>query len=310
VAAPPLEPSLHLEPIVDIVPAAGLTWLVEARLREVLANPDLIPAVALLVPESGFDSFAAHHGGIDLRETTEFVVASYPEALLALAQVPLDPGRVEAAFTARALTVEGRASNHGVTRLWGSVGGGREQVAIFGRQAVALEHGHLGPLRAAVYFSEGLLSRALPALAAEPLADAAKRIGSAPLRAFAPGPFEGAWGKGLGGLLQASTAVAMAAWPASVGGPTDRTSAVRLRLLLMGGWGADAPAAAQRFKAAFDLLANDPLGRLTGVAHPLSPPEVAPEEGALRLEVTLDALALARGLHDVTTATVNELMAH
>jgi hypothetical protein len=300
--SPPPEPSLHLDPLAGIVPAASLAWLVEARPRELLANPDLIPAVGLLVPESGFDAFAARHGGVDLREATELEVACYPEATLFLVRVPVDPARVESAFTARALTVEGRASTRGVTRLWGSVAQGREQVAVFGRQAVGLEHGHLGPLRAAIYFSEGLLSRALPALAAEPLAEAAKRLGPAPLRAFAPGPFQGAWTQGLGGLLRATTALAVGAWPVA------KASALRLRALLTGGWGDDAPAATQRLKAAFEVLATDPLGRLSGLGQPLQGPDVAAEGGALRLDVTLDAMALARGLHDATASSVGELM--
>ena len=302
-----LATDLHLDPAVGTVPAAGLVWLVDTRPREVLASPPLIPAVALLLPESTFDAFAARHGGLDLREIVDLAVAGYPDTFLAVARGPIDPGRVESAFGRRALPVEGRASSHGVTRLWGSVAKDREQIALFGRQAVAFEHGRLGPLRAAVYFAEGKLARAQPALAAPPLLEAAQKLGPAPLRAFAPGPFDGAMGRGLGGLLRASTALAIAAWPAAPS--ADHPSGLRLRVLLMGAWGDDASAATERLRAAFDLLANDVLGRLSGLDHPLEGPSVWARDGALGLDVTLDAMALARGLHDVTTATVTELMA-
>ncbi len=326
--APGAEPPLELDPIVGIVPAAGLKWLIEARARELLASPALIPAVALLLPEARFDAFAMHYGGVDLREVKDLAVAAYPEATLALARVPIEPGRVEAAFSARAVTVEGRAASRGVTRLWGSVGQDREQIAIFGRDAVGLEHGHLGPLRAAIYFAERRLARAAPALAAEPLNEAARAIGSAPLRAFAPGPFEERLVAGPRRAPESHDGRSLAAvWPAMLDGaarpgpsngaaagndaPAERSSsALRLALLLTGAWGSDAAAAGQRLKAAFDVLASDPLGRLSGVDHPLEAARVTTADGALRLDVTLDAMALARGLYNATTATIGEVMAY
>jgi hypothetical protein len=125
--------SLALDPIVDRVPAAGLTWLVDARLRDLLGDPVLIPAVALLVPEARFEAFARRNGGVDLRQTSELAVAGYPDATLALARTVVDPARVESAFAARALAVEGRAQGGGITRVWGTVGdvrGGRPARAL------------------------------------------------------------------------------------------------------------------------------------------------------------------------------------
>ncbi|HEY8039397.1 MAG TPA: hypothetical protein VIF15_06365 [Polyangiaceae bacterium] len=304
--APPPAPALRLDPVVDLVPAAGLVWLVESRLRELLASPAVAPAVAMVLPEARFDAFAGRHGGVDLRRVSQLAVAGYPEATLALARVELEPARVEAAFGARALVVEGRAVEGGITRLWGTVGHERQQLALLGHEALGLERGRFGPLRAALYFAQGKLRRALPALRAEPLATAAALAGDAPLRAFAPGPFEGAWAAGLGGLLRAATAVAATLRPVerAPGG------AVALRVVLTGAWGADAGAAAERLAAAFNVLAADPLTRLMGLEHPLDGPRAYGDAGALRLEVTLDALALGRGLHDATDATIGEIMAY
>jgi hypothetical protein len=291
------------------------------RPRELFASPALIPAIGLLIPEARFDAFAARHGGVDLRQVQDLAIAAYPEKTLAVARVPADPARVEAAFGARALAVEGRAASRGVTRLWGSIGSEREEIAIFGRTAVGLERGSAAsndrpsPLKAAILFAERRLARAKPALEAEPLAEAANKLGSAPLRAFAPGPFEGAWAKGLGGLLGATTAVAAAAWPTAPSAPStsrraDETVPLRVEVLLTGAWGPDAEAAGQRLKAAFDVLATDPLGRLSRVDQPLAGPRLTTAAGELRLSVTLDAMALARGLHDVTSGAVSEVMAY
>jgi hypothetical protein len=304
-AAPRVSP-LHLDPMVDLVPAAGLTWLVQARPSELWAHPAISRAIATLVAEERFAAFAQRHGGVDVRQASELVVAGYPDATLGLAAITVDPARVEVAFAARALEVEGRAESPNVLRLWGKVGSGREQIAVFGRQGVAIERGRFEPLRAAVYFAEGRLKRSLPALRAEPLAAAAQRLGEAPLRGFAPGPFEGGWAAGVAGLLGATMAAAAGLFlvPSSVG------DAVMLRVVLMGAWGADGPAAAERLAASFRLLADDSLGRLIGLDHATAEgaARARGDATALQLDVSLDPLALARGLRAATDASVAQIM--
>jgi hypothetical protein len=237
------------------------------------------------------------------------IVASYPEAVLTMAEVLFDPAHVEAAFAAQALAVEGRAIEGDVIRTWGTITPGpeatREQLAMLGLEAVALEKGHLGPLRAALAFAQGKLHRSLPALRAEPLRRAAALLGDAPARAFAPGPFESEWASGLGGLLRASTAAAVSMWPR---GSENGTANLFFRVVLLGAWDADAPAAAERLRAAFDVLANDPLGKLMGVDHPVQSPRTTGSPDALVLEVSLDALSLARGLRAATAGTVADIM--
>jgi len=313
-AAPPAagqrRSDLHIEPLTDLVPAAGLLWLLDLRLQELVANKAIPAAVAEVVPEERFQAFALRHGGVDPRAAKELIVASYPEATLTMAEIPFHPPHVEAAFAARALSVEGRAVEGDVTRTWGTFTPGpeatREQLAMLGRDAVMLERGHLGPLRAAIAFAEGKLHRALPALRAEPLQRAAALLGDAPARAFAPGPFEGEWASGLGGLLRASTAAAVSMWPH--GASETGTANLFFRVVLLGAWGDDAPAAADRLRAAFDVLANDPLGKLMGVDHPVESARTGGGPDALVLEVSLDAISLARGLRAATAGTVAEIM--
>jgi hypothetical protein len=308
--AGPRPSDLRIEPLTDLVPAAGLVWLLDLRPHELLMNGAVPAAVAEVLPEDRFQAFALRHGGIDPRTAKELIVASYPQATLTMAQVRFDLAHVEAAFAARALSVEGRAVEGGVVRTWGTFTPGqdatREQLAMLGRDAVMLERGHLGPLRAALAFAEGKLHRSLPALRSEPLMSAAALLGNAPARAFAPGPFEGEWASGLGGLLRASTAAAVGMWPREAS--ANGTPSLFFRFVLLGAWGDDAPAAAERLRAAFDLLANDPLGKLMGVDHPVEGPRAAGGPDALTLEVSLDAVSLARGLHSATAGTVADIM--
>jgi len=298
--------ALKLGRAVDWVPAAGLVWLIEMEPHDLLAGPVFGPAAARIVSERRFDGFAQRHGGLDPRRARDIVLAGYPKATLVVARVPFDPGPVDAAFVALGGATEGRAVERGVTRMWRTAPGGYEQVALLAGQAVVVERGQLGPLRAAVYLAQGRLRRSLPALAAEPLASAAALAGEAPLRAFAPGPFEGEWANGFAGLLRATTAVAIALRPAA----DAPNAAFAVRLLLTGAWGQDGPAAADRLRSAFGVLTSDPLGRLTGLDRPLDGPTVTADGGVLRLEATFDALAAARGLHTIVDASVAEIMAY
>jgi hypothetical protein len=302
-APPPVQ--LHLDPACDLAPSAGVEWIVDAKPRELAELPDLIPVIALVVPEARFNAFTAAHGGIDVRQIRDLCVARYKESLLSIARAPFDPARVEAAFADRVTKPGGRhvdVPNPAVVRVWGEVNGEPQQLVVFGREVVALEQGRPGPIRAAEAFAQGKLRRASPALRGGPLARAVALAGDAPVRAFAPGPFEGEIAQGLGGLMRASTAVAVSA--RFVGPPAK----IELRIVLTGAWGKDAPAAAERLAAALNVVADSAFGRLLGLDHTLVAPKVRTMEDALVLEVTIDGMALARGLHDALDAEIADIM--
>jgi hypothetical protein len=298
-------------------------WLVELHPRALTSSPDLIPAIGLIIPEGRFDAFAARHGGVDVRQLAELTVAAYPGASLVLARGPFDPGRVEKAFTERASPIETRALERTkdaegrpfepIVHLVGSNGAAREQLALLGREALAFEHADegrpAGPLRAAKAFAQERLKKSPSALRADPLARAAARLEGAPARFFAPGPFEGEWARGFGGLLRASTGFAGGAWPIpSRPGETSR-GRLDVRLVVLGTWKDDASAAAERLAASFQLLAEDPLGHLCGLDRPVAPLHTRADADALTLDVGLDAMALARGLRSATGASLDEIMA-
>jgi hypothetical protein len=311
-AAPPPSP-LHVAPLTDLAPAASLTWLVDLRPRAAFLDGRLAEALALVFPEERMQSFARASGGVELREADELVVASYPSSVLLLAHQFIDPGRVEAAFRARTVRVEGRVvegapgdPRGAITRLWGPTGTEREQLAIFGFDAIGLERGRFGPLRAAELFAQGKLKRASPALRAPPLSHLAELLGDAPVRAFAPGPFDGDLERAAGGLLGASTAVGGAA--RVVDGAAGRGPGVAVRVILLGAWGPEAPAAAERLRAVFDLVAVSGVGRLMGLAHCTAGPTASSSAEALTLDWTVDAGTLAEGLRAATGAEVSEIM--
>ncbi len=306
--APPVaagSPGLRLDPLVDLVPAAGLIWLVQARPTDLWSGAATHRVATRLVPPARLDSFAAGHGGVDLRQTREMVVAGFDASTVTLVSTPCVPERVVAAFSARTTPIHGSVTEQEISRVWGSRGDGSvgEELAVFDNRAVGLERGRGHVLRVATLFAEGRLHRALPALRAQPLAAAAAAIGEAPLRAFAPGPFDGEAAQGLGGLLRATTAVA-----ATVRSRSD--TELVFHFSLIGAWGKDADRATERLSAVFETLAVDPVGRLIGADRPVAGPYTWHDSGTLRLEVTLDADTVARGLHDATEASVEEMMSY
>ncbi|MGH7436171.1 MAG: hypothetical protein ACRENE_10905 [Polyangiaceae bacterium] len=304
--APAPESRLALDPLVNLVPAAGLKWLVDLRPPELLSSAAVGSGVDLVVPGSHFDAFAQHHGGVDLRRASEVAVAGFADVTLSLVRATVDPARVEKAFSDRAGGVEGRAIEPGIVRFWGTVGPARQQMAVFGHKAVALEQGQFGPLRVATYFAQGKLRRSPQALRADPLAGAAERLGDAPARAFARGPFTGPWAKGLGGLLAAATAGAASARPVRTARGDE---GLKLTVLVLGAWGDDSAQALARLGAAFNVLAQDPLGRLCGLDRPLEGPHVVGDATEVRLEVTVDPTLLARGIRDATGGTAADIVA-
>jgi hypothetical protein len=308
---------LHLTPLSDLVPAAGLDWLAIARPRQILEHEGVRPALATLLPQERLTAFAANNGGVDLRQVDELAVAHYADTTMVIARTFADPGRVESAFASHLTSVEGRAidrrgtTKDQVVRTWGAGTEGPEQLVLFGAFAVGLEFGKSGPLRAAELFAEKKLKRASPALATVPLSRAAEILGDAPLRAFAPGPFGGEWSKGLGGLLGGTTAVGLAArWPKAPESSDRSRVPLILTVILLGAWNESAPAAADRLASVFNTSAASGLGHLCGLDRPLAQARTRAEKDVITLEVTLDAAQIAQGLHFALDAEVSEIMGY
>jgi len=319
---PPAERPIDLPPLVDLAPAAGLDSLVDARPRELLAHPELLPLVLRVVPEEQLHTFARRHGGVDPLKLEDLVVATYGASTLALASGDFDDARLERAFADRTTRVTGRFVDEpggplsSIVRLEGEAPDERIALALFGRRAVAVEThaaaGRIGPLRASELFAMHKLARARPALETAPLDAAAAALGDAPVRIFFPGPFEGETAHGLAGLLAAATAVAIAvrAHVTDRSDPNDLVSHVGLDVTidLLGAWNDDAPIAGQRFAAAIERIGRSDLGRLCGLNQLIRGPVLKTSSTVLSLFAVVDAERLASGARAATSSQINEIM--
>ena len=95
-------PPLKLDPLGEIVPAAGLEYLVTLEPKAIANAPETSLALAEVLPPARFIAFAERHGA-ELRSLDEVAVAGYPQTTLVVARGFLDPNRVEAAFAKRTM---------------------------------------------------------------------------------------------------------------------------------------------------------------------------------------------------------------
>ncbi|MFO0667817.1 MAG: hypothetical protein U0174_27940 [Polyangiaceae bacterium] len=314
--------SLHVNPLTDLVAAAGMTWLVAVEPRVLLEQAALLPAVQKLVTDEMLAAYAKSHGGLDLRSMQEVVVAGYGEgARLSLARGSLDPASLERAFQARASGVEGRhielQSDDGadtIVRLAGNFRDDRgvrgAELVLLGREAVILGDGAGPRARAAMAFSRNLLKRSKPALRTTPLDRVEKLLGDAPVRVFAPGPFsESATQSNLGGLLQVTTALGARMLVEE----KNHRAVLKLSAVLLGEWERDRDAARERLSAAWNVLGASGMGRLLGLDRPLEPASVVtPKEAdgspSLWLHVSFDAETLAKSVADVLDSDIRSIL--
>ncbi|MEO7114211.1 MAG: hypothetical protein ABI183_27465, partial [Polyangiaceae bacterium] len=309
--APPSYPPLHFSPATDLVQAASIHLLVDVRPREILSHADLAHSFAKIIPDENFRHFSDQHANIDLRELAELTYAQYPDADLVLARGIFDPASVERIFDKRAM-VDGRAIDRKadalgtIVRTWGSIDDDRIQIALFGPEMIGVEKGRFGPLRVAEFFAQEKLKRASPALRAEPFESAAAFLGDAPFRAFAAGPFEGTWKKALGGLLGASTAIAISIKPAQSDLAHDGDT-FAITLALFGSWGDDSAAAGARLAAVVDFVRASTLGALCGLDTAVVGPTKRISKSVIAVDATFRTEPFFQGIRDATSSNLFEI---
>jgi hypothetical protein len=184
----------------------------------------------------------------------------------------------------------------------GDASGNMRSLAALAPATVAIEVGGSLHAKVALLYGTGRLRRAPRALALPDVALLASRFGDAPLRAFAPGPFEGEWKRGLRGLLAACSAAGAALRPATDG-------SIDTRIRFVGAWGQDAPRAAEHVVASWAELAGSSVGRVTGVASPLRGPSPFVQSEMVGIDVTIDGSRLLDGLHDLVAADGRDILA-
>lgn len=305
--SPPLAP-LDTADLTRLLPQAGLRWLILARPREIAAVPWLIPWIALVAPEENLTRHA-RATGIDLRQVREAAIASYATATgdvtFHLARHSGDPRTIERLFQRRLTGRARRAVDRpDLVRLSGDIGRTPHALVLLGPDVVGLQDGGSptrGPARIASLYALGRLRRSPTALSGGPLAALAARFGPAPLRAFAPGPFEGELARGARGLLAAATAVGAAARPSAREG-------IALAIAVAGDFSTSGEAASEALLAAWNELAHGSFGHLLGLDAPIEPPLATHAPDAVAIAVELDPRALARGLAAATGERVQEML--
>src|SRR6185437_3027981 len=128
----------------------------------------------------------------------------------------------------------------------------------------------------------------------DPLKALDARLGQAPLRAFAIGPFEGELSRAARGLLAGATAI----------GGTVRPSAREGLLVVIavtGDFSRSGEAASHELTVAWDDLARGSFGHLLGLDEPIEKPLATHAPDAVAVAVEIDPGRLAKGLAMATS---------
>ena len=292
-AIPPPRP-LGPKELDELIPIAGLEWVVRAKPRTIAEIAWLIPALARIVPEAN-QSALQKRLGFDPRQVTEALIVSYGEALggsqAQLVRHNSDPALLEQRFLERLTKdAERRVDHPEVIRLHGTVGKKVAGLTLVGRDIAIYDETPSGDgvARIAALYATGKMTKAKPLHEDALLASVVARFGDAPLIAVAPGPFGEEWKKGVHGLLEVADVVAVSASPAA-------TEAVRLSFAVIGDFGEDGSKAADLMRTSWQDIGQSTLGKLLGL-HDTSEPVAAGTRSVVTLNVMIDPNRAAAGL--------------
>jgi hypothetical protein len=298
-SAPRHVPALHRGPLSDLVPAAGLRWLVSVKPRQIMVDPELGPAVTQIVSSKRLDAFA-ESSGVDLRQVTEGVVAGFPYATVYLADVPkgtaaLAQERFSERLVAGAVT---RRPRPNLSLITGVVGQTPETLLSAEDRVIAIAVGDPLLAKIAEAYAEERLKNSPSALHGSALSTLPDLSANNVAVLLAPGPFADEWRHAAGGLLESTVAVGIGLAPAGHG-------KIAVTICLSGAWQDSATAAASRLATAWSALAHSSAGHLFA----LNPDaDVRPSPDLLTLSVELDVTPLVRGLKGAVLSDVAGLL--
>lgn len=290
---------LHHGPLSDFISAANLRWLILVRPQQVLADPELGPAIFQIVASRRFDAFA-ESSGVDLRTLSAGAVAGFPYATLYLAEVPNGVAeRARASFSDRlvagAITKRPRPS---LVRIAGVVGQTPESLVTIDDRTLAVAVGDPIQAKVAEAYAEERLKNSPTALRGAALSSLPDLYTGNAAVLLAPGPFDDEWQRAAGGLLQSTVAVGIAARPIGNG-------KIATTLCLSGAWDESAEAAAARLAAAWTTLARSSTGRLFDLPESA---EITASPELLTLRVELALGSLVHGLQASVLTDVTQIL--
>jgi hypothetical protein len=293
-------PPLHKGPLTDYVAAAGLRWLIVGEPQRWLQDAPFRDALSTLISAERLQRFA-DGSGIDLRTTPSALVAGFDYATIYMAATPGENAAAEDRFIERLIEGPIAASPHPrLRRVAGIIGTTPQTLVRLDRELVAVSIGDPTPARVVEAFARGKLRKSPSALRGSALSKLPPEVHAAPARFYAPGPFAEQWAGGARGLLARATAVAITAEP-------DGKGSLVARLYMMGDFDDD-PEIATRLLGAWRDIAESSIGKLLSLNRPANEPAFGTDPDMLTVEVTLEMLPIARGLHAAVAADVWEML--
>jgi hypothetical protein len=292
---------LATENPVELIPAAGLRWLLLARPQSLLENEAFCGECSRLLPEARLRAFAARTG-IELGKAAFGLVAGYDLATV-YAVVTTEPVASAAIAAFRDHLRDGGqlARPHPrLQRVTGMAGDKPEALMTVGERVALVTVGDLTFARVIEAFALGRLERSPPALRGAALSKlpAFAQHSTALAVLYVPGPFVGEWSRAGHGLLGASDALSVTLAPTGAG-------AARFDVQLAGDF---PPDAGERLEKSWSELAESTTGRVLAFDRPLAPPQIRALPDRLELEVQLETAPIATGLHAVLSGEAWEIL--
>ncbi|MFT3773658.1 MAG: hypothetical protein QM820_50430 [Minicystis sp.] len=212
---------------------------------------------------------------------------------------------IERHFRARLTSNEHRAVERpDVVRVSGKIGSTQATMIVLGNEVVGFQFGgspSRGPARIASLYALDRLKKSPTVMSEDPLKALSTRLGSAPFRAFAVGPFEGELARGARGLLAGATAI----------GGTVRPSAREGLLAVIavsGDFSKSGEPASRELTNAWSDLAGGSFGHMLGLDEPIERPLATHGTDAVAVAVEVDPNKLAKGIAALTSARLDEIM--
>lgn len=286
--------------LTDLVPAAGLNWMVVVRPKELLEDDTLRRGLERLVPDARLNLFA-RNSGVDLRTLQSGLVADFGLGTLYLAE-GVDVEAARSAFLAR-LASEPllKRLGPGVTHVTGLIGTTPQSFVGVSERIVGVSVKDPTLTKIAGAFALKKLQKSPTALAGAALRGLPASLATSPLRFYLPGPFADEWMRGAQGLFRDTVALAVTARIKSPGW-------LEVVVLLNGEYASDPEQSIQRTLGTFRELAQSALGRLLSLDDPSVVPEIVATPSDITLRAQLPLERLLAGLYAAVAANGWDLL--
>ena len=289
---------LAAEAPLELLPAAGLRWLITAKPKELLGNEAFCSECSRLLPEQRLKAFALRTG-IDLRAANFALLAGYdlttvygvsatgiaPAAISSFRERLRDGGRIARAHPR-------------VQRVTGTLGQTPQGLLTVGDHLALVTIGDLTLARVMEAFALGRLQRSPPALRGAALARLPATSADTVATLYVPGPFTGEWSQAVHGLLGSSDALSVSLAPLPKG-------AARFELELVGEF---PPDTLERSRAAWSELSDSTTGHLLGLDAPLRPAVIRNTAERVSFAIELETAPIAAGLHAAVSGEVWQIL--